>query len=282
MIDIRNFQVRSYDLDHLDLFWEVADSREDPSAVRLEILKSVDGPGGPFTRIGTVLHNTYIFRDPDVHVLYRWRRYFYKLKVVDLESGRYVEYGPEYLRAAPDRMALEMQRREQLLFREFAGRKALLYPIITSGSRCGSCWDVNERGNTIGRPIQQSCGSCFGTTFVGGYATPLIVYLQIDPSTEGLQHTDLGDRTPVNTSGRLSSFPPLKPRDMIVDAENNRWQVESITPTRKLNAVVRQELGLHMIPRADIRHKVPVHFPDDPSPKREFTRPMTVTSGMTE
>lgn len=275
-MEIREFSVRSFDLDHLDLFWKVMDTREDPFHYVFHIYKSVDGPSGPFRKTAELVHNTYVFRDPDVHLIHKWRKYYYKIRVINTRSGEEKEYGPEWYRMKPDLVALEVARREQLAFREFIGTKALLFSSFTSGPRCSQCWKVTDRGNTIGRSTQQGCASCFDTTFVGGYSTPNIIYPQIDPSPLTLQQTDISKSARIDTSARLSNFPPVGPDDMIVDAENNRWNVEKVTGTKKLGAVVRQELTLHMIPKGDVRYKVPVTLEEPYAPAREFTRPMTI------
>jgi len=277
MLEVKNIRVSSFDLDHLDIFWEVGDTDEEISRADFYILRSTDGPVGPFERIAGPFVNTYVFRDPDVHLLHKWRKYYYKIQVVNKDTAVEQVFGPEYLRARPDRIALEIQRREQLLFREFAGRKALLYPRLSFGQRCRTCWDQGPRGNTISRARQQNCPVCYDSTYVGGFSTPSLIYIQIDPSVEHVQRLDVAERAPVDTTARLSSFPPVKAKDMIVEAENRRWQVERVNSTRKLGAVVRQELTLHEIPRGDIRYKVPVDSValEGPSPEREFTRPMT-------
>jgi hypothetical protein len=277
VIQVTRFQVRSFDLDHLDLSWELADTGESPLDWKFEILKSLDGPEGPFNLLAETHHNQYLFRDPDVSMLHKWRSYYYKLRLTGRQSGESIEFGPEWLRAEPDRIALEVARREQLLFREFAGRKAVLFPALTSGERCGNCFYVAESGNYTGRPHQQSCQSCFDTSFVGGYAKPIIIHIQFDPSTQMVQRSDLNERAQVDSTARMSSYPPVKPKDMLVDAENKRWQVETVTPTRKLGAIVRQELRVHQIPTADVRYRIVVEI-DQPSPEREFTRPMDVHS----
>ena len=276
MIEVVKFKVESYDIDHLDLQFEIDNTPEDPLDYRIEIHKSVDGAEGPYGHIANVVHNQYVFRDPDVHRLHYWREYYYKIRIVTVATGAYKDFGPEWHRHKPDRIALEMQRREQLLWKEFAGRKALIFPAITIGPRCTRCWNITERGNTIGRSKQQQCASCFDSTFVGGYCRPMWVWMQFDPSPTALQRTDMREQASTNTTARLCAFPPIKPRDMIVDDGGDRWEVEKMTPTCKLGAVIRQELELHFIQRADIRYKVPVTFDEITQPEREFTRPMDI------
>jgi hypothetical protein len=215
-----------------------------------------------------------MMRDPNVHQIHNLRQYYYKLKVVDRRTQDATEYGPAYLAAPPDLIAAEVMRRQRLLYKEFAGRKALLYPALTAGQRCKHCWDSNSRGNSIGRPIQQNCMTCFDTTYVGGYASPILIDIQIDPNSLATQKTDEGERQFQETTGRCAPFPPIKPRDMIVEVENKRWYVEQRSTTEKLRAIVRQELKLRQYQKGDVKYKVPVNLDllFQASPEREFTR----------
>lgn len=259
MIKVTSILVRSYDLDHLDVFWMLNEQLEE----RIEeydfyILRSVDGAAGPYKVISGPLYNTFLFRDSNVQRLSKWREYYYKIRAVHRASNREEEFGPEWVQAPPDRLAIEIRRREDKLFREFGGREVFLFPRLTFGQRCRHCWDTGSRDNTIGRSTQQNCGSCFDVSFVGGFAAPMIVFMQIDPSPKQPQRTDLKEHQFVRTTARCTYFPPIRPKDMIVEAENKRWLVEKVSFTEKHRAVIRQELELTQYGKDDIKHTVPI------------------------
>ena len=260
MILVTSISVFSYSLDYLDIFWKL-DSQD---SFRIEeydfyILRSIDGAAGPWTTLAGPFHNTYNFRDPDVQQLHKWRNYFYKIKVVHRVSGREEEFGPEWHRAEPDRIALEIQRREAMLWRNFAGRLVFLYPRLTFGQRCKHCWDQGSRGNSTYRPVQQNCATCMDVTFVGGYTTPMPVWLQIDPSPKAEQKTDLKEHQFSKTTARTVVFPPIRVKDMLVERENRRWVVERVSTTEKGRAVIRQELIIKELPKDDIAYAVPIN-----------------------
>lgn len=260
MIEVTSILVRSYDLDHLDIFWTLNEQSEE----RIEeydffILRSVDGVAGPYESIAGPFYNTFLFRDPNVSRLHKWRQHYYKIRMVHRSSGREREYGPEWVQAEPDRIALEIRRREDLLFREFNGNTVFLYPQLTFGQRCRHCWDIGPRGNYIGRATQQNCSTCFDTTFVGGFAKPMSIFVQIDPAPEMNQRTDLKEHQFIQTSARCTFFPPLKHKDMLVEAENKRWLVEKVSFTEKHRAKIRQELVLREYAKDDIKMAVPIN-----------------------
>jgi hypothetical protein len=280
MIEVTSITVKSFDLDHLDIFWTLSDDQIEERVEEYDfvILRSIDGVAGPYYPLGKAFYNTYHFRDPDVQMLHKWRLYFYKIKMTHRESGRESEYGPSYLQAEPDRLALEFQRREGMLFQRKAGRVVLLFPRLTFGQRCVHCWDTGPRGNTIFRSKQQNCASCFDTTFVGGYASPITVHMQIDPSPMAPQRTDFTEHQFIVSSARTVAFPPIRPKDLLIEGENIRWSVEKVSSTQKMRAVIRQELEIRQYPKDDIRYALPVNFDvlTNFTPSEAKKRPMDI------
>jgi len=284
MITVTRLVVRSYDIDHLDIFWEIPETTEELEGYDFFVLRSIDGPAGPFDIIAGPFYNTFSLRDPGVQQLHRWRNYYYKIRVTHRASQTTQEFGPAWLQAEPDRLGLEFQRRENLLLQEFNGRLAFLFPALTFGQRCANCWDVGPKGNSIGRATHQNCQSCFDTTFVGGFANPIAFYIQFDPSPKTVQRTDFEEHQFSGTSARTTSFPPIKAKDMIVESENRRWLVNKMTPTEKLRSTVRQELELWELAKDDIKFKMPINYDVlvQHSPYRAFTRPMSLQSEYVE
>lgn len=280
MIEVTEFKVQSFELDHLDLTWRVANTTDRLDRYQVVVERSVDGPSGPFRQIALVTGRTTNLRDPDIEAFHNWRRYYYRLSITDQDTSEVFTTPAKTQEAEPDLIALELRRRFQIIMQEFGGRRVLVFPSLTTGFRCPSCYGrggSNGRRNS-GRKKADNCPSCFDTTFVGGYATPVQAWMQVDPSTKPTVLTDTSKVTPQTTTARVSSFPPIKPGDMIVEAENIRWVVGQLSETQKGRAVVHQTPVLHRIVQADIRYRVPVdldlqkHF----GPDREFTRPMSV------
>jgi len=278
MISITKLVVRTYDLDHLDIFWEIPETTEEIEQYDFFVLRSIDGAAGPYDIIAGPFYNTFNLRDPGVNQLHRWRNYYYKIRVIHRATQNTQEFGPAWLHAEPDRLGLEFQRRQNLLLQEFNGRLGFLYPALTFGQRCGNCWDIGEKGNSIGRATHQNCQSCFDTTFVGGFASPIAFYVQFDPAPKSVQRTDFEEHQFSATTARTSAFPPVKAKDMIVEAENRRWLVNKVSGTEKLRSTIRQELELWELAKDDIKFKVPVDFDlmAQHSPRRALTRPMSL------
>jgi hypothetical protein len=284
MINVTKISVGNLDLDHLDIFWEidkVPASSDDLSKHEIfnydfYVLRSGDSAMGPFEQIAGPFRDQYMLRDVQVSLLHKWRQYFYKIKVVDRRTQASKEFGPQASSSAPiDLIGAEIIRQEDVLFREFIGRKCWLFKKRTFGPLC-TCYDL-----TLQRRTRSGHALCFDTGFLGGYMAPIEVYIQIDPAGTNRQATSVGEIQPGDTSARMISFPPVSPGDILVESENHRWRVISMSPTERLRAAIRQELKLHEIPRGDIEYALPVNVDVQnltPAAPRNFSNPQNLES----
>ena len=156
--------------------------------------------------------------------------------------------------------------------------------VVASGiftSNC-SCWNPQLRQAT-----RSGCKTCYGTTYVRGYMHPVESWMQIDPSPKSEQNTNVGAQQQSNTTMRMPWYPPLKPRDLVIEGENRRWRVTSVTQTEKGRAGIHQEVGLHEIPPRDLEFDIPLDLGIPLrdlwlSPSRNFSNPTTLEGFMDE
>lgn len=270
-LQIKNFCVKSFNVDHLDLFWEIGDTWEDPSDHSFIIERS-ESPLGPWDQISEPFSDRYHYRDITAHCLHKWRQLWYRIKIIRKNDDT-VTYTESVTKAAkPDLVASEVRRLELILFREHIGRKVWLFPVRTFGQKCPDCWDPVTR-----RALSSNCITCYSTTYVRGYLSPIQTYMQVDPSPKHIETLQVAETQQQNTTARLPYFPPLKPRDILIESENRRWRVVRVGSTQRLRSVLHYEVGLHEIPHTDIEYRLPVNIDDlqslEASPGREFTNP---------
>lgn len=278
MLEITKLSVRSLDLDHLDLHWEIGviagpQAESEPHEIfdyDMYVFRS-ESALGPYGQISNGLRDTYSFRDIRVSLLHKFRQYFYKIKVVHRPTGEWREFGPaSSYEPEPDIIAAEVVRQEDMLFREFIGRRCWAYNPRTFGPRC-TCYDV-----VLGRKTKANHAPCFGTGWLGGYLAPMEVWVQIDPSPKVVSSTSLQEQMNNNTTARMISFPPINPKAILIESENKRWGVVTVTTTQRLRANLRQELQLHEIPKGDIEYSLPVNVDLatlEPAAERNFSNP---------
>jgi hypothetical protein len=273
-IELKDLRVRSLDVDFHELSWKIADTSEDVLDYTFQVFRS-ESPSGPFNAISEPFDDRYVFIDKAIQIANRWRKYFYKVTVAYKPSGATEDFGPVTNEPDPDVLARELRRHMQLLFTEFAGRRLWVLPARTFGQRC-ECWNA-----TLKKQTRSGCRTCFDTGFVRGYMSPIEVFGQLDPSPKADQQTNVGKMQQSNTTGRLGYYPPLKPEDLIIEAENRRWRVTKVSMTEQGRAPVHQEIELHEIPRTDIEFAVPLNMDTALkdlwiSPKRNFSNPMNL------
>lgn len=270
MIQVTEFYARSFDLDHMDVFWEVADFVGNINQYEFTLKKS-ESPSGPWETLAPPFKDQYFFRDISPALLHKWRNLYYLLEVRDVTTDEVAKFGPTAQVGEPDLIAMEIMRQEDVLFREHVGRRCWVFPVRTFGAKC-LCFD-----RVSGRRTKSNCLNCYDAGYLGGFLTPVECFIQIDPNANKPSPTPYGEHQNNITSARLISFPPLKAKDILIEAENHRWRVVSVTSTQRLRAVVRQEVVLHEIPRGDIEYKIPVNIDDltklSPAAERNFTNP---------
>ena len=275
MLEVTNIEVSSFDLDHLDLSWEIETTSEDPQDYDFYVLRA-GSPLGPYTALAGPLVDIYIYRDVQVGLLHQWRNLYYRIRLVHRQTGETLEFPEDdgaSLSARPPLDVLDIRRQEYILFKEHIGRTCWLFKRRTFGMRCPNC-----HIEYMDRRSRSNCPTCYDTSYVGGYHYPIECLVQIDPSPKSDQLTSLEKTEVINTTGRSLAFPPVDPTDIIVESDNRRWRVRVSSPTERLRAVGHQELQLHAVIPGDVEYTLPVDVDLDDvsvSPPREFVNPQT-------
>lgn len=247
-LEVRNIRVRSLSIDFNEIAWEVASTSEDILDYTFQVLRSEAGEG-PYEEVSPPLEDLYFFLDNRVKAHNRWRQWHYKIRVVHKPSGESRDFGPKQFGGDADLIATEIRKHLNLLFREFVGRRCWILPVRTFGQRCPDCF--NE---TLKQRTRSGCLTCFDTGWVRGYHSPVESFVQIDPSPETNQQTNVGEIQQSNTTARLGFYPPLKPKDVIIEPDNRRWRVTQKNSTQRLRVDVHQEVQLHEIPKGDVEY----------------------------
>ena len=277
-LNIINTKIRSFSLDFLEVLWEIEDTVLDPLDFQLYVLRS-ESPMGPFDMVAGPFEDRYRFVDNTVNLMHRWRQIWYKVRSVQkADHNNFVESEPFTFVNNPDLIGAEIQRLERLMWSEYSGNKCFIFPVRTFGKRCQTCYDGPEKGKGFtGQRRRSHCITCYDTTFIRGYYDPIEIFMQIDPSSKSVQNLPIAERGQTDTTARLPNFPIMKPRDLIVEANNIRWRVVKSTPTERMRAVVHQELVLHEVAKGDIEYQLPIRIDDlrnfEQSPARNFLNP---------
>lgn len=252
-LKVRNFKVTSQFVTFNELRWEIEPTQEDVLDYTFQVLRS-EGSAGPWDEMSGEFEDRFFFVDNQINNTNKWRLYNYVLRVKHKLSGDTILIGPVAHDAEPDLIAIEIRKHMQLLFREFAGRRCWVLQRRTFGQRC-SCFN-----KILYRKMKSGCRTCYDTGFVRGYYAPIETFIQIDPSSNNNQPSGVGNLQADNTTARLGYFPQLKPDDLIIEAENERWRVTKSNATQKLRAALHQEIELFQLARSDVEFLINLDF----------------------
>jgi hypothetical protein len=271
MIEVTDIYVNVYSTDRIELTWSIKDTREDVHDYYIDIYRS-NSEGGPWTLLVQNIEDRYRFVDGEVDLRDKWRVFYYKLIIKNKSTGATQEYEPVSAQFKGDLIAIEVQRREEMYFEKFVGKKVLFYKRRTFGQRC-NCYDPILQNN-----LRDRCLNCFNTGYTRGYYDPLPLYMQIDPVGRSTSMSQGGEMQTENSTARTIGIPYISPRDLIVESTNKRWRVVTSVPTEKRREVVHQELQLCGLTPGDIAFEVPVPWSAFSTEDDQYfyKRPMTI------
>jgi hypothetical protein len=137
----------------------------------------------------------------------------------------------------------------------FGGHPVFVY-MRRKGVRCPDCWD-----DVLKKVTSSSCQTCFATGYLGGFHTPILTCIHVTSETKTNQ-PDATKRESAQTSMRLSRFPEVRPRDVLIEANAGKvWRIVSISPVRMHGFLILQNLVVTRQETSDIEHDLPV--PED-------------------
>lgn len=259
MLEISNIRVRSFDLNYLDIYWDIVPCYEDVNQFEFYVQRS-DAAFGEYVEVaGPIVNGTHV-RDNSIrgHKSF-YHHLYYRVICKNRGNGDEVtfpETGGVALSAPLDLHGLEMARINNLKLKEFEGRKMWVFTRKTSGQRCRACFDPVATRKTKSR-----CANCFDTSWVGGFNAPVEVYAKIITPNETVVHSEFANVEIENTAIMMGNYPEVFEGDIIVEAENIRWRVGSnISKVKKSRALIRQQAPLHRIPNGDTEYKLPINL----------------------
>ncbi len=282
-INVSRFRIRSLDLDFNELSWEIdtfTGAAADILDYTFTLLRS-ESPEGPFETITPPMVDRYLFVDTNIKIGNIFRKYYYRIRITETATGKFKDTPSASLEPEADLIATELRKHMNLLFREFVGRRCWVLPVRTFGQRCG-CWDT-----VLNRKTRSGCRTCFDVGFVRGYLSPIEAWVLVDPTANTQQQTNVGEQQQQNTTARMGFYPSLKPRDLIIEPENQRWRVVQVNQTEQVRAGVHQEVQMHLIPRNDVEYQIPINLDTALkdlwlAPARNFTNPQNLENFLDE
>lgn len=201
--------------------------------------------------------NLYSYHDTSVsQLLDLGRPWFYKLGIYETTVTGIISYQPDpavYLKdEVPDRVFREIVRRKNINLQNprFSGRDFQVIKRRTWGTHCNACWD-----ESLQRSTDSNCLVCYGTGWINGYYDPISVRGMKNPSPKLNQINMFGEWKPSDSLLYMLGYPPLKPRDIIVDDNNHLWTVVQVRTIERRGYIVEQNAQIASLAQDELLYK---------------------------
>ena len=190
------------------------------------------------------------------------RLWFYRVIATNIDTGDTITSTIKYEHYKSDKIFMDVVRRDRLVLypvrdkRPLVGVKCFLYPQKSWGSKCHVCWD-----SVKSRVRDDKCPECYSTGYSGGYFDPSWFYADFTPDSKFVNLMDYFEIQPSQSACWTTNYPPLSPRDVIIEEDGRRWIVVDVVITEYRRKRYRQLAHLDKIDRDDIKYQIP--YPED-------------------
>jgi len=125
-----------------------------------------------------------------------------------------------------------MRHAEETLYSMYHGEPCIIIKRKSFGARCPTCWSVQRQQRT-----KTHCDTCNGTGYVVGYYQPIIIQISFDSDPKKVDSQKEWENVYDTKRARLSNYPLVRSKDLIVNQDDNKRYVISHVETTKLPRV---------------------------------------------
>jgi len=252
--------------------WDITPEPNDVTDYWISVERS-GGPEGPWELLASNLKNAYHFLDshfnapiperPDatkegLNLLSLSKQVYYRITGIDGHKAVVV--------GDPTPIEPDLDVRTRLLKRKMQFDEGLGFKVLNGislsvlkrrhwGIRCKICYDpVTKDG------LQEHCKSCFGTTFEGGYWSPVLIRGRKDVAPVQTQMSPHGKTDRAVTTFTLLDYPKLEHGDVVVDLrKDDRYFIEMVTTTELKGIPVHQKITGSLLARDAVEYEIPAN-----------------------
>lgn len=248
--------------------WTI-DTEED-GAFMVDIDRS-GSPEGPWETIASGLRDAFNFVDDlqnqpttppslereDLSQLSLARAIYYRITITP-PSGLASAFSSEATPVEP-----HLDTRTRLLKRKIQRDQAVGYrrlngiPIIVLkrkrwGDRCPVCYDPITK-----QAMVEHCGTCYGTSFVGGYWAPVLIRGRREAAATQTNLTSHGDSDVKLADFNVLDYPLIEYKDIVIDlVRSDRYEVQRSHETELKSVPVHQKVTASLLSRSSVEYRV--------------------------
>ena len=122
-----------------------------------------------------------------------------------------------------------MRYNEELLYEHYQGEPCLIIKKKSFGARCPNCWSQLRQ-----QMVKSHCDVCKGSGFVTGYYQAIKEQVSFDSDPKKSDSQKEWENVYDTIRARISNYPLVRPKDLIVNLDNNKRFVITHVETTKL------------------------------------------------
>ena len=255
MILVKDIEVTDkFGLEFLHVEFRIQDTHENLDNYIFDVYKSYHQTEG-FELIQSDIKDFYVL-DYDVNLYDNSKNYYYKIKVIDKNSGKelFSDVLGEYRSADTDCESQGILEIHKKYLSCVVKQKMILLKRKRNGQLCECYDDVRKRANPT------NCYECYGTNYVGGYYTPYVVdvnFANVSGKREGFDYTEVGEEeNPLQLW--TNNYPFIQIGDILIDRNNTRYIVMTCQPSYKNFFLLRQTVQVSRVPKSNVVYSVAV------------------------
>jgi len=256
MLVLSTLYAKTFDVDQIDLVWEIAATAEPVTDYTFGIYRAeTPEPLDEFSLVEEgIIPTTYGYTDITVSglVTAQWHDFYYRIKLEHINGIETAWTEPVRVETIPNSKAkIILKKRKKALEKYGQTYRVFKHKIIAT--QCPDCFDP-----TLGRIVIDNCLTCFGTGKVGGYYSQIAIKGAMSTRPKANQITAYGTWQPGDALLNFLNYPVLNPDDLIVDNSNRRWKIRQIHAKEVMDVVIGQQAHLSLQEKSNAVHDIHV------------------------
>lgn len=275
MIDVYNVNVEKTLADTHRIYWSARRSASSPTEsvddYDFQILFSFD-PVSDFSLVGTVSGSTgpFQFEHTLKHTPHSREHYYRVRSVLRTTPTTYSDTITYYDGDDSDGIIKTIVYAERTLNNNYIGEPVYILKRKTDEARCPECWDPYQFRRT-----KTHCMTCRGTGFFDGFYKPIEAQISFERNPKIVEVGQTGEIQVTTIKARMSHYPLVAPRDLIVTKDlNERFTIVRVDFTKLPNVaydrkklskntyIISQMLVLSELPSDDDKFNVLIGVKD--------------------
>lgn len=146
----------------------------------------------------------------------------------------------------------KIQRDQAVGYKRLNGVPLIVLKRRRWGERCPVCFDPTTKQALI-----EHCSTCYGTSFTGGYWTPVLIRGRREAASVQTNASSHGDNDVKIADFNILDYPLVEYQDLIIDiVRGDRYEIQRAHETELKSVPVHQKVTASLLNRGSVEYSV--------------------------